>query len=219
MPYVGSRHRRQKRSGRKFIELWTNVKRSAAYHSLSLPARCTLIELLDRSSGVNNGMIGLGVRELANELRSSTDTAARALRELDDSGLARPVTGGHWRGKRATEWRLTFIVCHKTGELPQHNWTPRQVSDEGDTKVRSQGHKPLNCTTTRTHIPKSPISDPPKCTTSGTHIDVYQGDTCFSPHTTEPSERAQPCAEQRASEPLPDPWADLEIPEFLRRPS
>ena len=98
------------------------VKRSQAWHDLSLAARCALIELIDRYNGINNGMIGLGVRELAKALRCSQGTACNALRELDDLGLARSTTGGMWRGKRATEWRLTFHRCDKTGALPIKSW-------------------------------------------------------------------------------------------------
>lgn len=200
MASIGSKNRRRKSSGRRFIQLWTNVKRSAAYHGLSLAARCALIELLDRYSGANNGSIGLGVRELAESLNSSTDTAARALRELDDSGLASPLTGGHWKGKRATEWRLCFYVCNKTGELPIKTWASREVSDERDTKVRPEGHKPFKCPTAGTHIPKSSMSEPPKCPTTRTHIDIYQG--------------VQRLA---VSAPTPEPLEMPDLPEFLRR--
>jgi hypothetical protein len=103
------RSRRGKtRSYRRFVQLWTNVKRSAAYHGLTVYARSALIELLDRYTGINNGMIGLGARELAAELNCSKDVAARALRELDDAGLARPTTPGVWRGKRAERSRRGF---------------------------------------------------------------------------------------------------------------
>ena len=84
---MGSKKRRRK-SGRPFIRLWRNVKRSEAYHGLRHTARAALIELLDRYNGLNNGMLGLGVRQLADELNCSKDTAARALLELDDAGLA-----------------------------------------------------------------------------------------------------------------------------------
>jgi hypothetical protein len=115
------------------------VLRSEAYHGLSCYARAALIELRLRYNGINNGMIGLGVRELADALHCSLDTARRALTELDDAKLAHPITGGHWKGKRATEWRLTFYRCDKTGELPVLNWKPRQAYGERDTKVRARG--------------------------------------------------------------------------------
>lgn len=117
--------RRYPGGGRKHLQLYTNVKRSAAYYSLSVYARCALIELIDRFNGCNNGMIGLGVRELADELQCSHGTAVNAFRELDDAGLAHPVTLGRYPGKRATEWRLTFKRCDATGELPILNWQSR----------------------------------------------------------------------------------------------
>ena len=123
---VGSKRRRRS-GGPPFVQLYRFVKRSQAWHELSLPARCALIELLDRYNGINNGMIGLGVRALADALKCSQATATRALHELDDSGLVTATTVGFWRGKRATEWRIAFYRCDKTGDLPNKNWPARQV--------------------------------------------------------------------------------------------
>jgi hypothetical protein len=132
-------------NGRRFIQLWTNVKRSQAYHQLSHAARSALTELLDRYNGINNGQITLSVRELAYELNSSKDTASRALIELDDANLARPVEIGRFKGRKATTWRLTFIGCDPAlGQpLPILNWKQRAqfASDLEDTTVRSGGHQ------------------------------------------------------------------------------
>ena len=128
--------KRRRKSGRRFLQLWMNVKRSAAYHSLGLPARCALFEVLERFNGINNGFIGLGVRELAGALKCSRDTAARALHELDDAGLVRPTQVGVWRGRRATEWRLMFYRCDKTGDLPILNWPAHVESDQKDAKAK-----------------------------------------------------------------------------------
>ena len=109
----------QRRNGRRFIQLWANVKRSAAYHGLSPYARCALIELLDKYTGCNNGAIQMGVRELANRLNCSRDGAWKALNQLDNAKLAHPTTLGQWQGKRPTSWRLTFYRCDVTGDLPK----------------------------------------------------------------------------------------------------
>ena len=53
---------------------------------------------------------------------AARNTSLAALRELDDAKLAQPVTVGAWRGRRASEWRLTFYRCDKTGELPTTQW-------------------------------------------------------------------------------------------------
>ena len=168
---------RKKRGGRRYIQLFHNVKRSRAYHSLSVYARAALFEILERYTGVNNGMIGLGCRELAEALNCSRDRAWKALIELDDSGLVRPLTGGVWRGKKATEWRLTFKRCDKTGEPPILNWEPHSQSVQKDTKVRVEGHKAPLSPSRRTQEPKNPISEVPVSPSGRTHIDIYQGDT------------------------------------------
>ncbi len=157
---MANKHRRKR--GRKFIQFWTNVKRSEAYHQLSLPARAALTELLDRFNGINNGMITLSVRELAYELNCSKDTAARALRELDDANLARPVDMGKFKGRKATTWRLTFIGCEPALDLPLsiNNWKerPRFASHLEDTTVRSGGHQQGSRPTRGTRKPKSSMN-------------------------------------------------------------
>jgi len=102
------------------------VKRSTSYHGLSPIARALLIELIDRYNGSNNGFIALGVREAAYEIGCSQMSISRAARELDDADLVRPTQVGAWRGRQATEWRLTWRVCNKTGQLPRNQWQERK---------------------------------------------------------------------------------------------
>jgi hypothetical protein len=176
------KHRKRKRpSKRRFIQLWSNVKRSQAYYSLGLPARCALIELLDRYNGCNNGMIGLGVRELAHEMKCSHATASRALRELDDAGLARPQTPGVWRGKRATEWCLTFLRCDATGELPTTKWTPREFHEES-AKVSPRKRKPTPSSTTKAQNAKISMNGSSPSLTGEAHIDIYHSPRNLAEH-------------------------------------
>ena len=111
--------------GHLFIQLPHFVKRSTSYHGLSKPARAFLTELIDRHNGSNNGFIPLGVRETKYELVCSNDTAHRVAREVDDADLAKPTKVGAWQGKQATEWRLTWLYCHKTGQHPRTAWVER----------------------------------------------------------------------------------------------
>lgn len=193
----------KKRKGRQFLQLFTNVKRSTAYHGLSLKARCLLFELIDRYNGINNGMIGLGVRTLADELKCSQTTATRALRELDDSGLVRATTVGFWRGKRATEWRLTFHRCDKTGDLPNKSWPAREVhqgSAKGSLGERNEARR----FTSKAQTPKNPIDEKAIRFTREAHIDIYHRDTDLSTRSSLPES-------ERIAEPYP------ELPEFLKR--
>jgi hypothetical protein len=115
-----------KTGGPSFIQLFHYVKRSTSYHGLSHIARALLIELIDRYNGNNNGMIVLGVREAAYEIGCHQTSISRAARELDDAALARPTQLGAWRGKQATEWRLMWRRCDKTGDLPRNVWQERK---------------------------------------------------------------------------------------------
>jgi hypothetical protein len=208
--------RKGAKSGRHFIQLFTNVKRSEAYHGLSVLGRAAFFELIDRYNGVNNGMIVLGVRELAYELNCSPDTAARALHELDDAGLARPTKVGVWRGKRATEWRLMHKRCDKTNDLPVTNWKQRSPysairphrrsqSDPSDTKVRPIGRKASLSPTHRTQTPKNQMNGIPVSPTYRTHVYLHHRDT--DSRTPEPVVSA----EMQASDGFPD------LPTFLDR--
>ena len=129
--------------------MYSNVKRSDAYHSLSALARCAMIEVLDKYTGINNGMIVMSVRDFAERLNCSPDSASRALRDLDDAGLVRPMEIGTLKGRRASTYRLTFYRCDKTGELPTTHWPERlSLSAPADTNRRSvppADTKPPHC--------------------------------------------------------------------------
>jgi hypothetical protein len=164
------------RSKRQFLQLFTNVKRSAAYHGLSSYARSLLFELIDRYNGCNNGMIGLGVREAAYELGCCNGTVSNAMRDLDDAGLARPTKVGAWRGKKATEWRLMWLRCDKTGDLPVSAWEQRKPFSEfttQDTKVHEVGNREVLSSLHRTHRPKNSMNEPELSSSGKTHIDIY----------------------------------------------
>jgi hypothetical protein len=178
------------------------VKRSEAFGTLDVYARCALIELLDRYTGINNGLIVLGCRELAEALGcGSKNTAAKAMRALDDSGLARIMKPGAWRGKQATEWRLMFYRCDKTGDLPVLNWPPHQ-SSLGDTKVLLVGHKPPLSPRGGTQKPKNSMVANGTSPPGGTHIDIYHTPDSSDAHSQQASESAEPCEAQRTSEPV-----------------
>ena len=129
MPKYSAKQRKMRGGGKTggpaFIQLFHYVKRSVEYHRLSPVARALLIELIDRYNGSNNGNIVLGRREAMYEIGCGADAVSNATRELDDAGLARPLTPGAWRGRHATEWRLMWRRCDKTGDLPRTQWQER----------------------------------------------------------------------------------------------
>ena len=179
MPRYSAKQRRM-RGGSKwsgFILFPWCIKRSKAFRALSPLARAALIEILDRFNGQNNGRIGLGVRELAYELNCSETTAWRALRELEDSRLIVPTRLGAWRGKRATEWRLAFLVCDETGELPQTQWDQRQPFHEfhsRNSKVSRMKNRKAPSFTPETNGAENAMNDFSPSLTNETHVPIYQ---------------------------------------------
>ena len=130
MPKYSAKQRKLRGQGKTggptFMQFFHYLKRSTSYHGLSPIARALLIEIFDRYNGGNNGMIVLSVREAQYELNCGPATVCRAMREIDDAGLARPTMVGAWRGRHATEWRLMWRVCDKTRELPRRDWIERK---------------------------------------------------------------------------------------------
>ena len=149
---------------------------------------------MDRYTGVNNGMIGLSVRTLADELKCSQATATRALRELDDSRLVTATTVGFWRGKRATEWRLAFHRCDKTGDLPNKSWHVHEVH-QGSAKGPPEKRKPALRFTRKAQTLKSSINENPLRFTREAHIDIYHTGTDLDAHTAKATKRAEPYPE------------------------
>jgi Helix-turn-helix domain len=110
----------RKSNGPPFVQLFKYMLKSPAWLSLATPAKAAYVQLAQRYDGVNNGMIALSVRTLAQELNCSRATAARALIELEDTGFIETVKLGTFarRNRRASEYRLTTFRCDVTGELP-----------------------------------------------------------------------------------------------------
>jgi transposase len=123
-------------------------------------------------------MIGLGVREAAYELGIGHSTAGRAMQELDDSGLARPMKPGAWRGKKATEWRLMFLRCNKTHEPAVTVWEQRKPlaqSQTGNTKVPNWEHREAVSPKLETQTRNSSMNGESLSPATEAHIHIYQG--------------------------------------------
>jgi DNA-binding transcriptional MocR family regulator len=109
------------------------MMQSAAWRSLDGNARALYVELamLYYGVGTNNGRIGFSVRQAAQAIHVSKDTAARAMRHLQERGFIVATTKGRFDGKRhATRWRLTEFKCDLTGQLASmdfETWTSADI--------------------------------------------------------------------------------------------
>ena len=192
-----------KRGKRQFIQLYRNVKRSKNYHGLSAYARALLLEIIDRHNGCNNGMIGLGVREAKYEIGCSQGRISKAMRELDDAGLARPTKIGAWRGRRATEWRLMFLRCDKTQEPAVTIWEQRRPHSEftqGYAEVHAGVHREPLSSRGGTQKPNSSMNEVGLSSPSDAHIDMYQGLGGAAELTEEGTELAESLLETKSNQ-------------------
>ena len=118
------RRRRQNATGRssavaRHVRLYHWLLDSPAWKSLPPVERALYIELCQRFNGMNNGRIGLSVRNAGEALGVSKNSASRAFKTLVDHGFIEVTRKGHFDRKlrHASEWRLTEHPCDVTGEL------------------------------------------------------------------------------------------------------
>lgn len=102
-------------NGKGFIKLQNDFVHDEQWRSLSLGARCLLIEIWSWHNGANNGHIRYGIRHANKALKCSRRSALRWFAELQDAKLIVCIEKGsfaHKTGARkgtATAWKLTCI--------------------------------------------------------------------------------------------------------------
>jgi hypothetical protein len=94
--------------------------RSPGYRSLSLAARCLLLELQDRWNPNISNAVSFSVRQAAEALGVSVATAGRAFQEAEDQGFIVKASESDFIGRRAREWRLTWLSVN--GHEPRTSW-------------------------------------------------------------------------------------------------
>ena len=104
-----SRRRRLPGTVPRFVQIWHWELDCAAYRHLSVYGRALLIEFRKKYDGSNNGKIAMSVRDAAKLLKCSKDTAAQAIKELEEKGWIRLAQKGSFscKQKLASEWRIT----------------------------------------------------------------------------------------------------------------
>ena len=173
-----------KRSGKasqKHVRLYRWLTESAAWQGLSTDARASYLVLAGKYDGANNGFIGLGVRELGDQLNISKNSAGRALAQLEDRGfiICMEASSFDRKNRTAREWRLTEHECDRSNQNASkefmrwqpdkknhsptrgtHSPTRDTVALEKEHSVHSQSHQ----------RDRQPTNAPTHSPTSGTHI-------------------------------------------------
>ena len=125
--------KRKRAATERFVRLTDRMTDTQAWLSLEGNARAIYVELATLYFGVgtNNGRIGYSIRQAAEAIHVSKDTAARALSRLQDCGFIVATTKGRFVRKRhATRWRLTEFNCDLTGQLASRDfetWTTADI--------------------------------------------------------------------------------------------
>lgn len=123
-PMAKATRKGRSKGERGFLMLTHDLIDSAAWRGLSVPARAVLLQVWRRHDGKNNGRLAASVRDLAEECRLNKDTAARALKELQEAGLliCRTPGGFSLKKRHAAEYALVWERCTVTGEEGKRPW-------------------------------------------------------------------------------------------------
>jgi IclR helix-turn-helix domain len=134
-----NRHRRKGSLG-SFVALPKYLLQSLAWRTLKPVPRAAFVELVDIYNGVNNGWLGMSVRNLATAINVSRATAARALQELTERGFIEQTRRSAFSCKvrLPSEWRLTLHRCDRSGELPSKAFTRWRPEEQNTGSSKSQ---------------------------------------------------------------------------------
>jgi hypothetical protein len=144
---MSSKYKR-KGKGPRFVQLHEWMMRSEAWRSLDPLGRALYVELKRRYDGFNNGRIGLGCREAAEDLGVSKDTANRAFGRLQAFGFIRIAkqSGFNVKSRVSTEWTLTEFPDGNTGELAAKDFmkwrAPQSQIEDCSKNLQSQNPGP-----------------------------------------------------------------------------
>lgn len=171
----------------------------AAWRDLDPVARCAYIEVKRFYNGINNGRIFVGVRDLAEKLGVSKNTAARALASLQSHGFLVVMEKGSFTRKirHSTQYRITEAGCDVNNTLATKDfarWKKNTVPVVGLSVPQVGPIGTCGGTTTLSNTPKNP----PHGISNGT-VPASLGPTTGT-HIGLPSPASKPCASASASE-------------------
>lgn len=178
---MAKKHNQTGRSTSKppYVMLPWYVMDTPAWKHLGHGARAAYLEIIRCWNGANNGGIILSVRKLAERLNCSHGSAAIYLRELNDLGFVDFTHIGSFsrRNRLASEFRVTFHRCDKTGQKPSKRfmeWEP-SLSSQPDRKVKPVRQSKQNCAQGSSNLDRNAKKPPAIGLTSNTHLDITIG--------------------------------------------
>ncbi len=129
---------RSKWDGGQHLRLPYGMLRHPNFLSLSGSALKVMLFMTTKHTGFNNGKIALSYEDMAKALHISKATALRACEDLEYYGFMKLKKAGHFYGRKASEWEITFVESE--GMPPSHEWK------EAKPRLRARKAKPTSKT-------------------------------------------------------------------------
>ena len=120
--------RGQSNTAKWHIQIYRHVFEAPAYRHLSTDARALLDEVWMRHNGVNNGEIGMSVRDAARRINVGKDRASRAFDELIEHQflVVRAESSFHQKNRMSREFEITTEgVDGGSPSFVFRNWKPK----------------------------------------------------------------------------------------------
>ena len=141
---MGKSYRHHKGGEKKggFFNFRHDIFESAAYRDMRPNARSALNEIIKRFNGFNNGYISFSVREMAQRLNVSPDTAGKAITSVKEHGFIKVTedSGFNVKDRKARRFALTFEIIEIKGNghkiTPTNEW--RKWKPPLDNKIKIQ---------------------------------------------------------------------------------
>lgn len=111
---------RSKWSNEQYARLTYGMLQHPNFMALGGAAVKVLMFMLTKHNGYNNGKIALSYDDMAKPLHIGKGTAYRACEDLEYYGFIKLRKMGHFYGRKACEWEITFIQSE--GYEPSHDW-------------------------------------------------------------------------------------------------
>jgi hypothetical protein len=145
------------KSGPAFVQLFQYMLKSPAWLGLTPQERAVYVEIASRYNGRNNGFIGMSVRHAAARCNIAPNTAAKALKALQEAGFIACTERGNFNLKRpiASEYRLTTFKCDKTGEVATKDFMKPKASSK---ETVSKSAPPVPCRFDNSNTPTGSVA-------------------------------------------------------------
>jgi hypothetical protein len=129
------------KSDPRHVRIYEWVSKTEAWKSLDATTRYVYIDLAFHYYGNNNGKIVYSVRQCAESVNISKDTACRALEKLQERGFIVRVFKGAFslKERHASTWRLTEYPCDVTkAAVGSREFTQWRATEIGTERPRRQ---------------------------------------------------------------------------------